>query len=88
MSIYDPKDDDLMESEMVVIEDELAKLETAKRYLDEAVTYLSDTGFLDMGSNWQHLGDVLNRLEDYIEERQINLEELDDRRVVNELFAG
>ena len=81
-------DMDFIEKEIVTVEDELAKLETAKRYLDEAVTYLSDTEFLDMGSNWQHLGDVLNRLEDYIEERQINLDELDDRRAVNELFSS
>ena len=42
---------DFIESEMDSIEKELAKLEMARHHLNEAVSFLNSTYFLDMSAN-------------------------------------
>lgn len=81
-------DMDFIEAEMVVIEDELTDLDMAQHHLEQAELYLNGTKFLDIGDNNNNLNGLMMNLLHYIKEREINLEELDDRRTVNELFAG
>lgn len=72
-----------IEKEMNSIQNECSRLKKAKHHLNEAIGYLNSTYFLDGASE---IVNVINRLDDYIEEKQINIEELEDRKAIIEMF--